>query len=74
MKHDTGKRSLEGLKVFPYVAWGLVFGFAFFVYDITLKLQDVTDRLQVQTTNLETQIATSEAGDPAEPTLAPVSD
>ncbi len=56
MKHDTGKRSLEGLKVFPYVAWVMTAGFAFFVYNITSDLQAVTQDLQAQTKELQQQV------------------
>ena len=56
MKNDTGKRSLEGLKVFPYVAWGLTVVFALFVYNITTDLQAVTAQLQQQTQAMEAKI------------------
>jgi len=56
MKQDTGKRSLEGLKVFPYVAWGLTVVFALFVYNITTDLQAVTAQLQQQTQAMEAKI------------------
>lgn len=56
MKQDTGKRSLEGFRVFPYVAWGLTLGFAVFVYNITSELQAVTEDLQAQTNALEEKI------------------
>ena len=53
MKHDTGKRSLEGLRVFPYVAWILITGFALFVYNIATELETVTTDLQKQAASLE---------------------
>ena len=56
MQQDTGKRSLEGYKIFPYIAWALTAGFAFFVYNITTELQDVTSQLQVQTDELQKQV------------------
>ena len=56
MKRDTGKRSLEGLKVFPYVAWVLIAGFALFVYNITIELEAVTSDLQRQTQAIEAKI------------------
>lgn len=56
MKKYKVKRSLEGLKIFPYVAWGLMFGFAFFVYNITTELQDVTAELRTQTAAFQNQI------------------
>jgi len=61
MQLDTGKRSLEKFKIFPYVAWGLTIGFAIFVYNITTELQAVTRDLQQQTQALEAKI---EANDP----------
>jgi hypothetical protein len=48
MKKTTGKRSLEGYKIFPFIAWGLTFAFAVFVYNITTELQDVAEKLQSQ--------------------------
>ena len=57
MKRTAGKRSLEAYKIFPYVAWGLVFGFAFFVYNIVTELQDTTAQLQQQTKALQQQVA-----------------
>ena len=46
MKRASGKRSLESLRVFPYVAWGLIGLFALFVYNLTNDVADVTERLQ----------------------------
>jgi len=60
MQQDTGKRSLEGLKIFPYVAWGLTAAFAFFVYQITTDLQQVTQDLQQQTAELQKKIDNSD--------------
>lgn len=61
MKLKPGKndRTLESLKVFPYVAWALTFAFAFFVYNITLELKEVTDSLQAQTEYLQQQVNTA---------------
>lgn len=53
MKQDTGKRTLEGHALFPYVAWALTAGFAFFVYNITTDLQAVTEDLQTQAFAIE---------------------
>jgi hypothetical protein len=58
MKRTTGKRSLEGYKIFPYVAWGLMLGFTVFVYNLVTDLQDATAQLQKQTTALQQQVAT----------------
>jgi len=56
MKKDIGKRTLEGHKFFPYVAWIVTAGFAFFVYNIVSDLRQVTDDLQRQATELEQRI------------------
>lgn len=56
MKQDTGKRSLEGLKIFPYVAWALTIGFAVFVYTITTELQAVATELGQQSRALEAKV------------------
>jgi len=57
MKHQTSKRSLEAYKIFPYVAWGLILGFIFFVYNIVLELQDTTAQLEKQAKSLQEQVA-----------------
>ena len=59
MKQDNGKRALEGLKIFPYVAWGLTVWFAYFVYTITTDLQIITTDLQEQTAELQRQVQES---------------
>lgn len=56
MKQKTGKRALEGFKVFPFIAWGLTIGFAIFVYQIVQDLQVVTADLKNQTEQLQRQI------------------
>tara|TARA_B100000508_G_scaffold82425_2_gene64024 strand:+ start:3058 stop:3291 length:234 start_codon:yes stop_codon:yes gene_type:complete len=58
LKPDKNDRTLESLKVFPYVAWGLTIGFSFFVYNITMELKDVTMDLQTQSDYLQQQINT----------------
>ena len=57
MKQQTGKRSLEAYKIFPYVAWALTVVFALFVYKIAGELQDVASQLERQTGALERQIS-----------------
>ncbi len=52
-------RSLESFAVFPYVAWGLTFLFAFFVYNLAVDLQKTADRLQAQTDALELRVNTA---------------
>jgi|GEM_PF-1078893 hypothetical protein len=57
MKQTKGKRSLEAYKIFPYVAWGLILGFTFFVYNLVTDLQDTTSQLQKQTNALQQQVS-----------------
>ena len=58
LKLNGNNRSLETTKIFPYVAWTLTFGFALFVYNITMELKDVATDLQQQTQWLEEKIDT----------------
>tara|TARA_B100000508_G_scaffold20642_1_gene14067 strand:- start:2103 stop:2333 length:231 start_codon:yes stop_codon:yes gene_type:complete len=58
LKPQKNDRTLESLKIFPLVAWGLTVGFAFFVYNITMELKEVTTDLQAQTQYLQEQINT----------------
>jgi len=60
MKH-SGKRSLEGYKIFPFIAWGLIVGFAFFVYNLVDNLEMATHELGQRTMTLEQKVS----GDPA---------
>ena len=47
MAMKTGAdRSIEGLKLFPAFAWGIVILFAGFVYTLTLELRSVADTLE----------------------------
>jgi len=46
MKQTPGKRSLEGLTVFPYVAWLLVGSFAWFVYTLNAQVITLTEELE----------------------------
>lgn len=59
MKKTTGKRSLEGYKIFPFIAWGLTLAFAVFVYNITTELQGIAEQLQSQTNRQALQIDNS---------------
>ena len=58
MKLNNSDRSLESFKIFPYVAWTLVFLFALFVYNITMELKAVAENLQMQTEWLQERIDT----------------
>ncbi|MCA9367961.1 hypothetical protein KC887_06925 [Candidatus Kaiserbacteria bacterium] len=49
-------QALENFRIFPYIAWGLVVGFCFFVYTITQDLKDVTKSLETQTQWLQSQV------------------
>lgn len=54
LKH-TSDRTLESLKIFPYIAWGITLFFAIFVYNIALELQKTADQLASQAAYLEAQ-------------------
>lgn len=47
------KRSLEQYRIFPYIAWALVGGFAIFVYTLTVQLSSATTTLEASTKQLE---------------------
>jgi hypothetical protein len=38
--------SLERLRIFPYIAWGLVISFSVFVYTLTIQLKQATADLR----------------------------
>ncbi len=40
-------RSLESMKIFPYIAWGVTLAFAVFVFDIAMRLHETADQLAV---------------------------
>ena len=58
MKKLGNSRTLESSKLFPYIAWGLIVGFVFFVYHITLRFQAAAKDLAVQTELTETIVNT----------------
>jgi len=58
MQTNSGKRSLESYKIFPYVAWMTIFFFSAFVINLTIKLSHVTDDFDVRITNLEKAVQT----------------
>ena len=41
-----GKRSLEGYKIFPFIAWTLVGLFALFVYNLANGVNQAAEQLQ----------------------------
>lgn len=56
MKTNGSEKALESYKIFPYIAWSLVIGFAFFVYTIAMDQQDTADRLRAQADLLDSKI------------------
>lgn len=58
MKTNGNDKALEAYKIFPFVAWILTIGFAFFVYKIATELQVVADNLEEQTNQLQVKINT----------------
>jgi hypothetical protein len=57
----TSKFALEKYKFFPYIAWGLVFGFSIFVYTIVQDLRAVSSELSTTSQRLEYFITNPEA-------------
>ncbi|MEK7462533.1 MAG: hypothetical protein AAB618_03070 [Patescibacteria group bacterium] len=49
-------RKLESFKLFPYLAWGLVVLFVFFVYKLTIELSDNANVLNEQSDSIETKV------------------
>jgi hypothetical protein len=47
--------SLERLRVFPYIAWGLVIGFSLFVYSLVINLNEATAELKATAMANETR-------------------
>ncbi|MCA9359302.1 hypothetical protein KC926_03800 [Candidatus Kaiserbacteria bacterium] len=58
MKTNGNDKALEAYKIFPFVAWGLVIGFTYFVYGIAVELQAVATDLKIQTEYLQQQVNT----------------
>lgn len=48
--------TLESYKVFPYVAWALVIGFALFTYSLTVRLQENLTAVDMSIDNLEMRV------------------
>ncbi len=49
-------RTLESFPIFPYIAWGVTFFFAYFVYQIVVELQETTKQLQIQADSIQQMI------------------
>ena len=54
--------TLESSKIFPYIAWALVVGFAIFTYMLTVRVQtelsdigEGVERLEMKLNDLETK-------------------
>lgn len=47
-KKSSSDHTLESFKLYPYVAWALIIGFAVFVYTITTNLKAAASDLQIQ--------------------------
>lgn len=48
-------RPLESSRLFPYIAWGVVIGFAAFVYNLTTELKHTQAEYADRTSALETR-------------------
>jgi hypothetical protein len=49
-------KSIEQYPVFPYIAWGIILSFSFFVFELTQNLLAVTEDIRHNTTELEIQV------------------
>jgi hypothetical protein len=58
MNKNGNKQMLESYKIFPFIAWGLTFGFALFVYNITVELKEITSDLEERTAQLQMKVET----------------
>ncbi len=56
---NMSKHALEKHRFFPYIAWTLVIGFAFFVYTIVIDLKETSLELSETTARLEMQAKTA---------------
>lgn len=50
------KFALEKYRAFPYVAWAIVFGFAFFVLQLTFHVASAMRDMSAEATLLTTQV------------------
>jgi len=62
MKKNSHDKTLESHKIFPYIAWVITIGFAFFVYSIAMDLKDTAEQLSAQADLLQ-QNAQTPPGD-----------
>lgn len=53
MAVNKPERKLEGYKIFPYVAWGLIILFVFFVFKLTTTLTTTATELDEEASALE---------------------
>jgi len=53
--------SLESYKVFPFIAWALVIGFAVFTYLLTVRVSQEMSGLDTSVDDLENRIERLEA-------------
>ena len=60
MKRTGPDRTLESSKIFPYLAWGLIIGFGFFVYQLSIRLQAAAADLAIQTDITEAMVHTTD--------------
>ena len=54
-KKSSGDHTLESFKIYPYIAWALIIGFAVFVYTITTNLKAAAYDLRIQSDISEMQ-------------------
>lgn len=52
--------TLESHKLFPYIAWAIVIGFAVFVYTLTLRVQNELEVIGDGVSRLEERIGALE--------------
>jgi hypothetical protein len=53
--------TLESHKFFPYIAWTIIIGFAFFTYSLTLRMQTDLQDINISIDNLEEKINNMDA-------------
>jgi len=52
--------TLESSKLFPFIAWSTVIGFALFTYTLTMHLNSELDSISIDIESLESRIQTLE--------------